>query len=131
MGPYCDYCQRRCFLERAYPTENGWRHLFMATCDRGRQSDREKTGYDFKTAANPVTDPRFQSDAGARTERMTTLAIEALSAIDPTFRVYGGVDRGDIFMELPGCTPGIPENIFRLRIKEIQIDEENEENSST
>lgn len=42
MGPYCRYCDHRCFVERVLPgsTET----INLATCLRGRTNDRYKTG---------------------------------------------------------------------------------------
>lgn len=51
MGPYCNYCQRRCFVPRVL--KDG-RSLIMATCTAGMEHDREATGEDHTTAINPV-----------------------------------------------------------------------------
>jgi len=51
MGPYCDYCGRRCFVTRLLPFKTGT--LLMATCVAGAAHDRKMTGYDHTTAINP------------------------------------------------------------------------------
>lgn len=56
MGPYCMYCQHRCFVPRQIRNDGGdvvWDGL-MATCTRGVEHDRAATGgWDFRTAYNP------------------------------------------------------------------------------
>ena len=58
MGPYCQYCDRRCFVERRIVVggEIVWDGI-MATCPRGRERDRQVLGQDFREAVNP-RDPR-------------------------------------------------------------------------
>lgn len=52
MGPYCSFCDRRCFVERELPSG---RRLLMATCKAGMEWDRQHTGgYDHTTATNPL-----------------------------------------------------------------------------
>lgn len=53
MGPYCNYCGRRCFVPRRLPDDS--REVHMATCPEGMSRDREVTGYDHRSAVNPVT----------------------------------------------------------------------------
>lgn len=56
-GAYCKYCDHRCFVYRVIPAEPGVRSEWgghLATCARGKQHDREVTGYDADTAINPV-----------------------------------------------------------------------------
>jgi hypothetical protein len=65
MGPYCNYCGRRCFLPRIIP--DGPRRgesLILATCERGMAHDQAVTGHTHKTAINPVTDPEAACRAG-------------------------------------------------------------------
>lgn len=50
MGPYCKFCDRRCFVERHVP---GSTVTILATCPRGMEHDRAMTGYDHTTAINP------------------------------------------------------------------------------
>lgn len=50
MGPYCRYCDQRCFVLRALPDG----HLLMATCPAGMAHDRAVTGHDHTTAVNPA-----------------------------------------------------------------------------
>jgi hypothetical protein len=52
MGPYCQYCNNRCFLPRIV----GDRSIILATCPSGMANDRAKLGgHDHRTALNPVT----------------------------------------------------------------------------
>lgn len=61
MGPYCRFCDHRCFVERIVPGEHAPNtllgatagHLLMATCPAGMANDRELTGHDHTTAINP------------------------------------------------------------------------------
>lgn len=56
MGPYCDYCGRRCFLPRRLPADartRAGRNLIMATCAKGMEHDLAVTGYTHATAINP------------------------------------------------------------------------------
>jgi hypothetical protein len=51
MGPYCNHCGHRCFVERTVP---GYPLItILATCDRGAEHSRQMTGYDYTTAINP------------------------------------------------------------------------------
>ncbi len=53
MGPYCQYCDRRCFLLRVLP--NG-RTILLATCTSGMANDRAKCGgHDHRTTVNAIT----------------------------------------------------------------------------
>lgn len=63
MGPYCRYCDHRCFVERILPADAhdargkpspyAGMTFNMATCVRGMEQDRRATGYDHTTARNP------------------------------------------------------------------------------
>lgn len=53
MGPYCNFCARRCFVLRVL--QDG-RSMLLATCARGMEHDRSQVGEDHTTALNPVTD---------------------------------------------------------------------------
>lgn len=56
MGPYCNYCDRRCFLLRVIPDgPDKGRSLLLATCGAGMALDLETTGHTHETALNPVT----------------------------------------------------------------------------
>jgi hypothetical protein len=50
MGPYCRYCDRRCFVERILHDDQ-W--SLLATCEAGMEHDRERVGEDHVTARNP------------------------------------------------------------------------------
>ncbi|MFE2995045.1 hypothetical protein ACFXG4_08540 [Nocardia sp. NPDC059246] len=45
MGPYCRYCDMRCFVHD--PKGSGF---ILATCDKGMANDRAKLGYDINQA---------------------------------------------------------------------------------
>jgi len=56
MGPYCNYCGRRCFLPRVIPDgPRKGESLILATCGAGMARDVEATGHTHETALNPVT----------------------------------------------------------------------------
>jgi hypothetical protein len=52
MGPYCQYCKRRCFLLRVL---RDGRTILLATCDSGMTHDLISCGETHDTALNPVT----------------------------------------------------------------------------
>ena len=52
MGPYCNYCDRRCFVPRSFPGRTTGRWLF-ATCPAGMAYDLKVTGFTHETAHNP------------------------------------------------------------------------------
>jgi hypothetical protein len=54
VGPYCRYCDRRCFVARVLVTGQA---VLLATCEAGKAHDRKQVGQDATTAVNPVTDP--------------------------------------------------------------------------
>jgi hypothetical protein len=57
MGAYCRFCDRRCFVLRTLPadaTSYAGQTICLATCERGAAHDRETSGYDHTTAANPA-----------------------------------------------------------------------------
>jgi len=54
MGPYCRYCDHRCFVLRCLPDTG--RQLLMATCPAGEDHDQIMTGYTYETATNPAAD---------------------------------------------------------------------------
>jgi len=54
MGPYCKFCDERCFVPCPADAPGDVKEAFrdaagglalMATCPKGRAFDREKTGY--------------------------------------------------------------------------------------
>lgn len=58
MGPYCKFCDQRCFVPRWVP---GHGSIILATCAKGMEHDREHTaGYDHTTAVNP-SDPAVRA----------------------------------------------------------------------
>ena len=54
MGPYCKFCDRRCFLLRVL---TDGRSMLLATCPEGMKHDRESCGQDHTTAFNPAVTP--------------------------------------------------------------------------
>lgn len=61
MGPYCQFCGRRCFVERTTPptlNPDGYlgHTLLMATCAPGMTHDARVTGFTHVTAYNPATE---------------------------------------------------------------------------
>lgn len=59
MGPYCVFCDHRCFVQRVLPFKD--EHLIMATCPGGMANDRRVTGYDHTTAVNPSAGPVLEA----------------------------------------------------------------------
>ncbi len=56
MGPYCRFCDQRCFLERRIPGKPGT--ILLATCERGMERDRKMTGgFDHTNTINPYAAP--------------------------------------------------------------------------
>lgn len=53
MGPYCNFCARRCFVLRVL---RDGQSMLLATCAPGMEHDRSQCGEDHTTALNPVTD---------------------------------------------------------------------------
>lgn len=56
MGPYCQYCDRRCFVLRVLPAdakESAGKTILMATCAQGMEHSRATTGHTHETAYNP------------------------------------------------------------------------------
>lgn len=53
MGPYCKYCDNRCFVLRKVPDG---RTILLATCAQGMTHDRSTlAGHDHRTTINPTT----------------------------------------------------------------------------
>lgn len=50
MGPYCRYCDQRCFVHRVLADG---RPMLLATCPDGMAHDRAACGQDHTTAINP------------------------------------------------------------------------------
>jgi len=56
MGPYCSFCDHRCFVERRLPASATWRPgqiVLLATCTKGAEHDRRAIGCDHTSAINP------------------------------------------------------------------------------
>lgn len=99
MGPYCRYCDKRCFVERRLPFQTGT--LLMATCSRGMDHDRAETGHDFRTAVNPskVLEAPVVDDAAAlesarslvtRLEGQVALLVERMDTAARLLHDLGG-----------------------------------------
>lgn len=71
MGPYCKFCDQRCFVPRVL--HNG-RSIILATCARGMEHDREACGQDHTTALNPVTDQAEVARLRAEVAELAALA---------------------------------------------------------
>lgn len=125
MGPYCDFCGNRCFVERVYPKDSQWKSTFMATCSKGMEHDQEKTGYDCNTALNPVSDPRFIDSPVNRVESVYRL-VEAgvkqamgnnLTAIGAAMSKSGENSQATIYVEYLDAA-GVPARCYEVTIKE-------------
>jgi len=44
MGPYCKFCDQRCFMHHDYADPNG-KYWILATCPEGQRYDKDKLGY--------------------------------------------------------------------------------------
>lgn len=66
MGPYCRYCNNRCFVSRWIP---GQGTILLATCGPGADHDKRETGYTAGTAVNP-NDPTLRAYVEAITEHV-------------------------------------------------------------
>jgi hypothetical protein len=56
-GSYCRFCGHRCFVDRVLPADASWKPgewVHLATCTLGAKHDLAATGYDHRTAINPV-----------------------------------------------------------------------------
>lgn len=60
MGPYCKFCNSRCFLPRA--GKQMGTTAILATCPRGMAHDLKTIGYTHRTAINPMNRPRPTRD---------------------------------------------------------------------
>lgn len=77
MGPYCKFCDFRCFVIRVLA--DGATRM-MATCLRGMEFDRQACGQDHTTAINPVTDPEAVEALRARLGATATVPSAAAEA---------------------------------------------------
>lgn len=65
-GPYCRYCDHRCFVARTLPDFSWSGHL--ATCPDGMAHDRKRLGFDHSTALN--LDPRGAVPPGLQLQQV-------------------------------------------------------------
>jgi hypothetical protein len=54
MGPYCNYCDKRCFVDN--PKKPGW---LLATCIKGQAHDKDVLGYCWRD----IKEEREQEEA--------------------------------------------------------------------
>ena len=87
MGPYCEFCDFRCFVVRVLPGTR--EQILMATCLAGMDHDREVTGHDHRTALNPskveapavaVDTPMLDLERNLERARATAVALEQENA---------------------------------------------------
>ena len=87
MGPYCEFCDFRCFVVRVLPGTR--EQILMATCLAGMAHDREVTGHDHRTALNPskveapavaVDTPMLDLERNLKRARATAVALEQENA---------------------------------------------------
>lgn len=71
MGPYCKFCDSRCFVSRVL---RDGRSMLLATCARGAAHDRAKVGKDHTTALNPVTQQAEVQRLAAEVAELAALA---------------------------------------------------------
>lgn len=62
MGPYCKFCDMRCFVLRVL--DDG-RSMLLATCSMGMEHDRKAVGQDHTTAFNPAAPSAVDVTDGA------------------------------------------------------------------
>lgn len=67
MGPYCKFCDHRCFVVRDLPGPRVGSQfdVLMATCEGGKKADRERFGLDHTGALN-------RADSGPRYSQSVT-----------------------------------------------------------
>ena len=76
MGPYCNFCGRRCFLVRVLADG---RTMMLATCATGMKHDRQAVGQDHTTALNPVTE---QDAVQQLADELAEMAARARAVLD-------------------------------------------------
>lgn len=63
MGPYCNFCGRRCFTHLPEGTpqsfletakEKGYSSLILATCARGKECDTRVLGFNISDILNEI-----------------------------------------------------------------------------
>lgn len=102
MGPYCRFCDRRCFVVRVIPDgpEAGWSGC-MSTCVRGMVRDRDRLGHDHRTAINPcapwATVVLVGEDRGVRADlALLPEQVEVVRVDTPAqARLYATARRGE------------------------------------
>lgn len=79
MGPYCRYCDTRCFVPRQILVGGNviWSGI-MATCSQGKEYDRNLHGQDADTAHNP-----------ARRNQHNVLLTEIVVGAKVTLQAFG------------------------------------------
>lgn len=59
MGPYCKYCDQRCFIPNP---KQGQQVTILATCARGMERDRAELGYDIDQARAEVARQKWEAE---------------------------------------------------------------------
>jgi hypothetical protein len=91
MGPYCKFCDHRCFVQRVIPDgPDAGTHLILATCAAGMAHDRQMTGHDHTSAINPLAATRWEPEP-SKTER-ALLALVNLVCL-PFTLAWAGLER--------------------------------------
>lgn len=85
MGPYCAFCDSRCFVRRLCP---GRGDTLMATCKRGMNFDLTSTGYTHETAYNTT---RMHPSALAVLRTYIDKAAAEVAHIETNLDRYPGV----------------------------------------
>ncbi|MBF9135157.1 hypothetical protein I0C86_40475 [Plantactinospora sp. S1510] len=80
MGPYCQFCDQRCFLPRVLRDA---RLVLLATCAQGMERDRAKAGQDHTTALNPVTDRDAVAQLVTELTELETIARDVTTEGEP------------------------------------------------
>jgi hypothetical protein len=73
MGPYCNFCDRRCFIPLPADTPahiraayGGSGSMLVATCQSGQRFEREKVGYCLDDIRKATEAARLNSDLETR-----------------------------------------------------------------
>lgn len=113
MGPYCKFCNRRCFVPRHLGAQGS---LILATCETGAAHDLKVSGYTYRTATNPVTgrrdelaDARFTGSPNPPYGPTLTRRISG-AVLDAMFDLYAErkVPTRDVNATIDACT-GLPQ----------------------
>ena len=92
MGPYCKFCDQRCFVERIIPADGlvyAGQTILMATCPDGMSHDKKVCGHDQTTAINPA-----KAESGMSIEKyaIDLLVSGAEAAAEDDTNELGAID---------------------------------------